>query len=151
MAYSTNDDLLKEYSESELAILTGDPTGLTINQDRLNYARDNAEAMINAYLYGRFDVPFTGGINPIIKKISVDITIALLYEISYNRTTVPSTITWRKINAVKMLKDLQAGNVSLTGSHPAMNAPPPLISNKTGNDRIFDEELLDQFYGNGDV
>lgn len=150
MAYSTNDDLLNEYSESELAILTGDPTGQTINEDRLDYARNNAEALINAYLYGRFEVPFTGEINPIIKKISVDITVANLYEIAYSRTSVPSTITWRKINAVKMLKDLQAGTVSLTGSNPTVNAPPPFISNKTNSDRIFNDDILDSFYGDGD-
>ncbi|MBI5325026.1 MAG: DUF1320 domain-containing protein [Ignavibacteriae bacterium] len=151
MAYSTIEDLLNEYSESELAVLTGDPTGQTINEDRIDYACGNAEALIDAYLYGRFDVPFTGEINPIIKKISVDLTINNLYEIAYSRTTVPSTITWRKINAVKMLKDLQSGLVSMTGSSPGVNAPPPIISNKTENDEIFDDELLDQFFGNGDV
>jgi len=145
MAYSTNDDLLNEYSESELAVLTGDPTGQTINEDRLDYARENAEALINAYLYGRFDVPFTGEINPIIKKISVDLTVNNLYEIAYSRTTVPSTITWRKINAVKMLKDMQAGIVSLTGSNPTVNAPPPIISNKTKNDRKFTDQQLSLF------
>jgi phage gp36-like protein len=151
MAYSTNDDLLNEYSESELAILTGDPTGQTINEDRIDYARSNADALIDAYLYGRFDVPFTGEINPIIKKISVDLTVNSLYEIAYSRTTVPSTITWRKINAVKMLKDMQQGIVSMTGSNPTVNAPPPIITNKEADDEIFDKELLDQFYGNGDV
>ena len=151
MAYSTNNDLLNEYSQSELAILTGDPAGQTINEDRIDYARSNADALIDAYLYGRFDVPFTDEIYPIIKKISVDITIALLYEIAYSRTTVPSTITWRKINAVKMLKDMQQGFVSIMGTTPAVNAPPPIISNKGEEDEIYDDELLDQFYGNGDV
>jgi phage gp36-like protein len=145
MAYSSDEDLLKEFSESELAILTGDPTGTTVNTDRTDYARDNADTMINSYLHGRFDVPFTGDINPIIKKISVDLTIALLFEIAYCKTTVPSTVTWRKINAVKMLKDMQAGLVSLTGTSPATDAPPPIISNKHNNKRYFDPNQLSLF------
>ncbi len=145
MAYSSDEDLLKEFSESDLAVLTGDSTGTTINTDRTAYARNNADTMIDSYLHGRFDVPFIEEINPIIKKISVDLTIALLFEIAYCKTTVPSTITWRRINALKMLKDIQAGLVSLTRTTPATDAPPPIISNKNGSERIFSDDLLDTF------
>ena len=58
MAYSIYDDLLFEFSKSELAILTGDPTGTTVDIDRVNFARVSADTMIDTYLWGVYDVPF---------------------------------------------------------------------------------------------
>ncbi|MFA6571081.1 MAG: DUF1320 domain-containing protein [Bacteroidota bacterium] len=145
MAYSADTDLLKEMSESELARLTGDSTGEEINTDRTAYARTNADALIDSYLFGRFNVPFTGTIDPIIQKISVDLTVSNLYDYAYGRSSVPSTLVWRKINAVKLLKDIQAGMVALTSADNDSQLPPPIISNKNANDRFFNDELMDQF------
>jgi phage gp36-like protein len=145
MAYSSDDDLLKEFSEQELARLTGDPSGATINTDRTDYARANADALIDSYLYGRQDVPFSEPVNPLINKISNDLTVSNLYDFAYRNSSVPGTVTWRKISAIKLLKDIQVGIVSLIGTTPGTNAPGIIISNKDELDKLFPDEILDEF------
>ena len=130
MAYSSDEDLMKEISQADLARLTGDSTGQTVDTDRTAYARENADAMIDAYLCGRYNVPFTGDIDLVIKKVSIDLTIANLYDFAYSKATVPSTITWRKINAVKMLKDIKAGDVAIVKIGVGNGTPPAIISNR---------------------
>jgi len=146
MAYSSENDLLKEMSESDLAKLTGDTSGQTINSDRVNNAIDNADAMINSYLCGRYSVPFAGTPDAIIKKISVDMTIGNLYESAYGRTTVPSTIVWRRLNSIKLLKDIQSGVVGLSSIGSGTGTPPAIISNKDDKSTIFSDNILDSFY-----
>ena len=142
MAYSSDTDLLKEISEAELARLTGDTSGQTIDTDRTDYARENADALIDAYLFGRYDVPFTGDIDPIIKKVSIDLTLANLYDFAYSKATVPSTITWRKINAVKLLKDIRSGDVALVNIGIGIGTPPAILSNNNPMKRKYHKRIL---------
>ncbi len=146
MAYSTDEDLLNEFTNEELARITGDSTGQTIDSDRLSYARSNADALIDSYLYGRYNVPFQSPIDPIIKKMSLDLTVVNLYEYAYRNTILPNAVSWRKIYAMKLLKDLQSGIVSLQNVTSGVNAPPPIISNKSGGERYFDKEAMDKFW-----
>ncbi|MFP4368608.1 MAG: phage protein Gp36 family protein [Candidatus Kapaibacterium sp.] len=127
MAYSTDADLLKEMSEEELAMLTGDPEGLAIDYERIARARAMGDAVIDSYLHGRIDSAAATG-DPMINKISCDLTIAGLYDFAYRASAVPNTIVWRKINAMKALKDYKAGEISPKGSIPGRNSPPPMIS-----------------------
>jgi phage gp36-like protein len=145
MGYSTNEGLLLEFTTQELARLTGDQSGVIINYDRINYARFMADSVIDAYLYGRYDVPFSAPIYPLIEKISYDLTVANLYDYAYRSTTVPQTITWRKINSVKMLKDLQSGVITLGIGSPGTDKPPFIASNRTDADKIYTDDLLDQY------
>ena len=147
MPYSNDDDLLNEFSLADLSRLTGNTNGTAINPVRTATARANADAIIDSYLHGRYATPFIGTINPLIRKLSVDLTVANLYDQVYSNSSVPSTVTWRKINAVKMLKDLQAGTVTLSTATAGTNAPPPLISNKSEGERLFGEDVLDCFTG----
>lgn len=145
MAYSSDSDLLKEFSQSELARLTGDSTGQNIDTGRITYARINADAVIDAFLTGRFKTPLTNPIDSIIKKLSVDLTVANLFEYASCRTAVPNTIVWRRINAVKMLKELQSGGMSLSSVSAGTSAPPPIVSNKKESDRIYDDEVWKKY------
>ena len=146
MAYSSDSDLLKEFSTEELARLTGDPTGTTIDTDRTTHARTNADAMIDAYLHGRYTVPFESPVDLIINKISVDLTVVNLYDYAYRDSSVPNTVVWRRIYGLKLLKDIQKGYVSIQNASHGTNAPPPLVSNKSEQDRFFGDEVLDQFW-----
>jgi phage gp36-like protein len=150
MAYSSLENLLEEFSDQELARLTGDPEGLIIDTSRIAWAQNNADAMIDSHLAASYEVPFTGEINPIIRKISVDLTIGNLYDYHYKNSLVPSTIIWRKLNAVKLLGQIRDGNLKLTGTRPGTNAPPLLLSNKENSERIFSEVLLDKFSNYGE-
>jgi phage gp36-like protein len=147
MEYSLPLDILQEFSESELAILTGDPTGVLIDWERYGYARQSADSTIDTYLWGVYDVPFTENpIYPLIKKLSVDLTICILYEIAYKDSAVPNAIVWRRIYAYKMLKDIRDGFITIVDTVHTENPPPTILSNKTDKNRIFNEQVMDSFF-----
>jgi phage gp36-like protein len=148
MSYSVLQDLLYEFSESELAILTGDPTGTTIDEDRVNAARLYADRTIDSYLEGIYNVPFVAeAIPPLIVKLSADLTIVNLFEIAYKNSALPNTIVWRRIYGIKMLKDLRIGKIAIMDLEHSINPPESIKSNKTDNQRIFSDDVLDQFMG----
>ncbi len=147
MPYSNDNDLFMEFSEEELARLTGDPTGEIVNAERINHARDHADSLIDSYLYDRYSVPFTAPVPQIIHKLSNDLTVVNLYDFAYKNSSVPNTIVWRKINAVKLLKEIRAGNVSIVGADHGTSAPPPIVTNRSDKQRRFDEDTLDRFWG----
>lgn len=146
MSYSTDEDLLYEFSESELAILTGDPTGTTVDWERVGFARDNSARTIDTYLKGVYEVPFNEEPVPsLIRKLSIDLTVVFLYEIAYKNSSVPNSIVWRRIYAIKMLKDLRDGIVTLSDGENVINLPESILTNKTSTDKIFSRDILDQF------
>lgn len=146
MAYSALSDLLKEFNYEELAKLTGDSSGQQINEDRVNYAIKNADAIIDSYLYGRYTVPLNEPIDEIVRKISIDLAIFHLYEYSYRYGSVPASTAWRRINAFKMLKDIQKGDILLQNAETVYSLP-PIISNTRFKERIFKTEFLKKFWG----
>lgn len=145
MAYSTINDILSEMSQSELARLTGDPQGEEINEERVNSAIFYADTLIDASLIGRYDVPFEGDVDPLISKISLDLSLGNLYEFAYSKTAIPLTIYKRKQNAMDLLKELQHGKVNLLTSAPGTSSPPLIVSNKSKVKRIFDDDKLNIF------
>lgn len=142
MAYSTDADLLLEFSEEELARLTGDATGAEFSEERTAHARLNADAMIDSYLVGRYPVPFTAPIDPIIRKISIDLTIGNLYETAYRNSAFPATVLWRRLNAQRLLKEIQRGEAFLLNYTASSTAPPAILTNNRSG-RDFTDELLD--------
>ncbi|MBM2817024.1 MAG: hypothetical protein HW421_3786 [Ignavibacteria bacterium] len=146
MAYSTDDDLLKEFSTEELARLSGDSTGQEIDTDRTDYAHTNADAFINSNLNAICAVPFEEPVPAIISSISIALTIANLYEYSCKNSIVPSGIVLRKIEAMRLLKDIRNGIISLNSGNLSQMSPPPIISNKTGQSALFSDDVLDQFF-----
>lgn len=145
MAYSTDDDFLKEISQSDLARLTGDNTAQNVDYGRITYARMNADAVIDSYLVGRFKTPLSEPVDGIIKKLSLDLTVANLFEYSYFKTAIPNTIVWRRINALKMLKDLQSGVMSIQAAIPGTTASPGIRSNKSESDRIYNSSVWKKY------
>lgn len=145
MDYSTNDDILKQISEDELAVLTGDDTGAAVDWERVEYARGNADGLINSYLWDRYPVPLSDPVPAIVSWLSAELTVINLFQYSYKDTALPNAAVWRKIDAMKLLRQLQDGTVALmlTGENPPNS--PLLLSNKTGNNRLFSDDVLEQF------
>lgn len=145
MEYSIYEDILLQIPESELAILTGDPTGTMVNTERVTTARINADMTIDTYLWGVYNVPFTEEpIYPLIRKLSVDLTIVYLYETAYKDSNLPNTIVWKRIYAIKMLKDLKNGKITVMDLQRINDPPPSIITNKS-DERIFSNDDLDKF------
>ena len=146
MSYSIDEDLLYEFSESELAILTGDPTGTTIDWDRVAFARDNSARTIDTYLKGVYEVPFSEEPVPsLIRKLSIDLTVVFLYEIAFKNSSVPNSIIWRRIYAIKMLKDMRDGIITLSDGDNLIKLPQTILSNKKEDIKLFSDDILNQF------
>ncbi len=145
MPYSNENDLYLEVGFIELNRLSGSPDDQVLDIARVDHAVAMADAVIDGFLFGRYDVPFTGTIEPLIKKLSIDLAAANLFEYQYSKTGMPNTVVWRRINALRLLKDIQEGKVVLKGHSPGTNSPPPIISNKTSSDKYFSDDLMNRF------
>lgn len=139
--YFTNQDLAAELTTVNLTRVTG---GDTIDYDVVNNARANAEALVNSYLNGRYPVPFEGEIDPIVKKISIDLAIVNLYENDRITGILPDTVKYRRNNAIALLEKLQKGDIIMQNYAASKNAPPAIYSNAKEK-RIFNKDLLDDF------
>lgn len=145
MPYFELEEILTEIPEADLARITGDATGTTVNFERIEYARTNADVIILSYLAGRYALPYDEPIDPLLKKISMDMTICNLYEYVFTKTLLPNTILQRRETALNILKDIQSGRAALGTKYNNRQQPPPIISNKTYSNKIFNNEVLNEF------
>ncbi len=140
--YTNLNEILKEFRTEELAILTGDPSGSVIDQNRVDYAISNACSLIDSYLRNRFNVPFSP-VPIMINFIARELSVANLYEYYHHNGMVPPTISRRKSNALYLLKLIQNGDLQLDFSDGIQR--PILRANKDKDNRIFNSDLLDNF------
>lgn len=145
MPYSNIEQLMNQFDPEELARLTGDPSGQQINVVKVDFARVLAESIIDSYLVGRYDLAQIGMSDAVLTKLSLDLTIYQLFENHYGRTEIPHRIIWRRIHAIKLLNDLQAGRASLVSQYANELNPPSIVSNKSAAERTFGSDLLNQF------
>lgn len=150
MAYSSNSDLLKRFNSSELAKLSGDETGITIDTDRTDVARELADATINANLKDRYSVPFEDP-DPLIVSISVDLTIYHLYRIEYGELPLPTEVRGYYEESIQLLDDIRTGELYLGDFTAGIDAPPTIITSKSTGNKIYSENILDNYFGEYDV
>lgn len=110
MAYSDNNDLLKELSNEELIALSGGNG--SINIDRTDSARNKADTLINANLYGIYDVPFLV-VPELIKQLSIDLTFYYLYLYDNREGFLPVPIIERKNDAIIIINKLSRKEIKL--------------------------------------
>ncbi len=128
MAYSSSDDILTELGEKELIRLTNSD-GEAVDVERVNYAICFADLLIEAYLSGIYVTPLTNPTDGIIRKISKDLAINNLYEAAYTKTAVPNTIVWKKIDSVKLLKEIRNGMIKIN-AQSISNSIPVILTNR---------------------
>ena len=133
MAYSTEADILLQIDKETLINLTDDVDSGSINDDVVNQAISDADALIDSYIGSNYTVPLTM-VPQIIKTISVDIAIYNLY--SRRMDTMPDVRKDRFKNALKYLQDIANSKISLPGgSTSPSNAVIRVNTNKM--DRAF--------------
>jgi phage gp36-like protein len=142
MAYCQRTDIEQEFSNEELARLTGDSSGIAIDTGRIDLGIERAVAIIDAYLSARLIEQLDELSEPLLKYIAVTLSISALYEIEYNVMAIPESIMTRKREAYKLLKMLKNGELTLNILKHTENGPPFIISNKDQNDIIFDKNIL---------
>jgi phage gp36-like protein len=141
LAYCTQTDIApKNLTETQLIQLTDDDNTGSVDSTKVTEAIEKADAVIDGYCAQRYTVPFTD-VPPIIEAISVDIAIYNLY--SRRVGTMPDIRKNKYENAIKMLKDIEAGRISLGVPAPSEN--PSRKGSFQKNDRIFMREDMEGF------
>jgi len=145
MSYCVLDDLKKQVSDQVLIALTDDD-GLEIKQAIIDSAINDADAEINGYARTQYDVPFNPVPPDIIRKLSVDITLYNLFSRRGFDKEKEANIIDRYNNAVRFLKDLAKGTVTIgvtTSSGSGLPTPaPPIGMSFESNTRIFTRDKL---------
>lgn len=129
MTYCAQADLVTRFGNEEMLQLT-DPTNTgSINATILGAAQADADAEIDGYLGGRYQLPLTT-VPAVLTRIACDLTRYYLYG------DVPLThVRQRYEDAIKFLVGVSKGSVLLgldTNSQPAVVVDTPEI-NSVGN------------------
>jgi phage gp36-like protein len=145
MGYCTEEDILKLLPEAQLLRLTDDENTGSVNDERVTEAIDSAANEIDTYLGSRYELPLSST-PPILLKMNVDIAIYNLYSRVKEQT--PETRKDRYDNAIKFLKNVAEGKISL-GTQPPPD--PPDEDNYEGKSqvsvrtKVFDSTTMDKY------
>lgn len=142
MPYCNFNDLKERFPEKYLVQLTDDKKLGTVDQGIIDKAIQDADEEIDGYLRGRYTLPLATATN-LIKKISVDIAIYNLY--TRKSEDVPETREKRYENAVKLLKQINQGIVTLGTEEGDIPEPGEYKSNKDSSSKTFSKDVLDRF------
>ncbi len=140
MTYATQQDMIERFGAEELIQLT-DRVNMppsTIDQDVLGRALSDADALIDTYLIGRYDLPFPATPAALV-GYSADIALFKLYG---NRATVGGEIERNFKFAVSWLTSVANGTVKLE----VLSEPAPQSGGSqvrfTSSDRALSRDSL---------
>lgn len=109
MAYVTQQDLVDRFGEGELIRLTNpDNYGATeVDTARLDGAIADAEALVDGYLGGRYEVPLKP-VPRVITRVSADLARYYLYD-----EGAPEPVAQRYEEALRFLRSCARGEAGL--------------------------------------
>lgn len=116
MPYCTQSDIEEQIPQAELINLTDDAGSGGVDASAVARAIADADAEIDAYCGARYTVPFSPA--PVmIRKLSVDLAIYHLF--SRRALKVSEDRKARYDNAIRFLRDVSLGRISLGADAPA--------------------------------
>ena len=107
MAYCTQADIIKSLPEAELAQLTDDSAGTTVDSDVVNESIAWADALIDTYCRQKYSVPFSTT-PEMIKGLSIDLAIYDLFTRRVHGAT-PDMVMHKYDQAMLILRDISQG------------------------------------------
>ncbi|MRJ41192.1 MULTISPECIES: gp436 family protein [Idiomarina] len=116
MPYCLVTDLVARYSEAELIALTDRAGSGAVDQSVAQHAIDDASALIDGYLLGRYELPLQP-VPSVLTPICADIARYQLYD-----NEAPTVVTKRYETAIAFLKSVGKGEVTL-GIHTDGGSP----------------------------
>jgi phage gp36-like protein len=145
MAYCTLADLKKAIPERNLIQVTDDEGAGTVNASRVTQAISDADDIIDTYLRGKHTVPLDVTPFPaIIRRISVDLTIYLVYRRRLEFEPTDAMAAMYK-EAIRFLEGIRDGKNMIGDPDSVANNGGVFKTNKATTDRVFDSCKLDTF------
>lgn len=142
MSYAIQQDLVDRFGAQELAQLTDEVAGQTINAATVARALADADAQIDGYLGARYLLPLSP-VPPLVVRLACDIA---RYQLFDDRAS--EAVRARYDDAVQLLKRLSDGTVTLgtAASAPAPAAASGAVTVRArARDRLFDDDTLASF------
>ena len=112
MMYISNLELVAELTHQGLALLTGDPTGVLVDQQKVDAAILYSCNLIDVYCYNRYEIPLTP-LPDLIRDLAVSLTIYNLYVFAKRDDLISSVVIYRKLDAIRILRDIASGVLHL--------------------------------------
>jgi phage gp36-like protein len=141
MPYCTQSDILERISIDELIGVTDDAGAGIVDTSVVARAIADADAEIDSYAASRYSVPFAT-VPAMIRKISVEIAV---YNLFARRRGATSNTKERYDAALKFLKSVANGEVTLGADAPAESADDGIEASVSVDDRIFTKDTLSGF------
>ncbi|MDC5071484.1 gp436 family protein [Acinetobacter baumannii] len=140
--YATADAMIAKFGEREIIQLTDNeaPYQDVINYDKLNKALQHANSQIEGYLVSRYKLPLQT-VPPFLESIACDMA---RYHACTGAFSENDPIRTRYDDAIKTLKEIAKGNVSL-GNAPAGESEPV----KTSSNNVMFQVGRNDFGGRG--
>ena len=140
MAYTDIATLILEMTKKTLIEVTDDYDTKEVDTGVVDWAIEKAEALIDAYNNGRFPTDILDGdVPPFIKSMCTDFAMWYLYK-RVLATTMPEPLQDCYNNWIKMLEDMQKGEIS---PFPESETPQRVVVNT--RQRVFTADKLAKF------
>jgi phage gp36-like protein len=112
MAYCTPADVAETYDAKTLAQRTGDPTGVTVDADKLESAVDGFASIMAPYVRGRYPAVDFGQAEPTLKTINVEgawLDLAKRKPLGLSKDERD-----QRADLLRQLRDIAGGGLALT-------------------------------------
>ena len=146
MAYCTQTDLNRIYTDAELQQLTDDQNKGNIDSDRITAAITQADELINSYSRAQHTISAWSGssIPPLIKSLSVSLTSYYLWKRRRKgQIDEEKEATYKA--CIQTLKDINAGKIKLSDSESFANTGEIISTNKTSSNRVLTSTELAKY------
>ena len=144
MTYATADQCVEKFGRAEAIDLTNldDPTAEEIDTIVLSRAIEDASALIDSYLSGRYSLPFADAPQVLIPRC-LDIA-----RYSLDRTSAREDVRQRYEDAIRWLEMVAKGvvNLGLTATNTEVKGSENYPDFEAG-DRVFTNSSLQDFVG----
>jgi len=143
MSYCVQADIEKLLPSADLVQLADDDEDGTADAAVIAEAIATVDGDIDAYLQERYELPLSST-PEVVKNISVDLAIYYLYS---RRSIDDPVRTARHNSAMKKLRDIADGKISLGLSTPESEQGGSIQSSTTNTDidRVYDSDTLENF------
>jgi phage gp36-like protein len=143
MAYCTQAQLNAAISTEQVAQLTDDTGGITVNAAHVTNAITKADKYIDLLLRGTHTVPFTVTPEP-IGEISIDLSIRNLYERRPDLENPPG-LKIRYDRSMDLLKRIAKGEIKIDDSTSFANTAGRWQANEAKTTRIYTSTYMDKY------